>query len=342
MKTRPMGHPSAGAALLSPPGASAGGDGARRLELAVLVHLALFLLLATWGFGGNAPGPRRAMLAWGTLGFLLTCAGFGGRGGRRENWRRPLLWLAPLVLLDLLVAASAGNPELRGISLAGEPMLLKTGGIPGLPGSAGPRASLVALWLFNGIFLSCFNLVLLVRRRRRLRALLLFAAGNALVLAVFGTVQKLTDASGLYFGRVASPQAYFFASFVYHNHWGAFVVLMAALCLGLVWHYARHADRGFWHSPAFGGLLALLLLAASVPLSGSRSCTALLVVLLGGAFVRWAVATARDRRRRRRSPAGPLLAGALGVLAAGGLVYGLARPVIAQRVAKTFEQAAVL
>ena len=92
-----------------------------------------------------------------------------------------------------------------------------------------------------------------MRQRRNLRRLLLFAGGNDLVLAVFGSVQKFVKAKGLYFGLVPSPQTYFFSSFIYHNHWGAFTVLMVALCLGLVAHYARRSERDFWHSPAPSG-----------------------------------------------------------------------------------------
>ena len=52
---------------------------------------------------------------------------------------------------------------------------------------------------------------------------------NALILAIVGTLQKLSGSTGIYFGAIAVPQIRFFSTFVYHNHWGAFVVMMLVL-----------------------------------------------------------------------------------------------------------------
>ena len=41
----------------------------------------------------------------------------------------------------------------------------------------------------------------------------------------------------MYFGHYPTRQVFFFSTFIYHNHWGAFAVLMTAVCLGLVWRY---------------------------------------------------------------------------------------------------------
>lgn len=307
-----------------------------RLELLVLAHLGLFLLLLSWGFGGNAPWSRQAACIWGTVGAALTLAALG-KSEARSRARR---WLWPLALLNVIVIASLFNPTMRQISLDGEVLYGKTGGRAGWPGTAEPEATRSALWLFDGILLSCFNLLLVVRQRRSVRRLLLFAAGNALALAVFGTVQKFMGAKGLYFGLVPSPQDYFFSSFIYHNHWGAFTVLMTALCVGLVAHHARRSQSDFWHSPAPSGLVGVFCLAVSVPLSTSRSCTLLMLVLLGGAFVHWLARTLRERRAHGSPVAGPLLLGLLAALAAGGVAYKLAEPVIELRLAKTREQVA--
>jgi O-antigen ligase len=138
---------------------------------------------------------------------------------------------------------------------------------------------------------------------------------------------------------VKSPQNYFFASFIYHNHWGAFTLLMTAICLGLIVHHARSdRHRDFWHSPAFAGLVATFFLAASIPLSTSRSCTLLVLVLLGGAFLHWAGHIVRQRRARNQTASGPLLLAVLVLLFAGAAAYKLAQPIIEQRLAKTVEQ----
>jgi O-antigen ligase len=311
----------------------------RRLELATLIHLGLFVVIASWGFGGNASWSRQVLTWWGSLGGAILLTALSSRTMRTAGQLRPLRWLWPLALLNAVVLASLFNPSLRVITMDHEELLAKTASLPNLPSSALPPLSLGSLWLFDGLYLSSFNLALLVRRRRALRGLLLVAGANALLLAIFGSVQKLVHAPGLYFGLVKSPQSYFFASFIYHNHWGAFTVLMTAVCLGLVAHYARNgADHDFWHSPAFGGLVTVFFLAASIPLSTSRSCTLLVLALLGGAFLHWVVHTVRRRRERHQSAVRPLLGALVILLAAGGAAYKLAEPIIEQRLAKTREQ----
>ncbi|HWA07881.1 MAG TPA: O-antigen ligase family protein [Opitutaceae bacterium] len=308
---------------------------ASRLEKAVVAHLGIFLLLLSWGFGGNSPWSRQAACVWGTVGAALT---FFALRDADARWRAGR-WLWPTALLNLIVGASLFNPTLLQLSLAGEVFYAKTGGHAGWPGSAQPEATRSALWLFDGILLSCFNLLLVVRQRRSLRGLLLLAGGNALALAVFGTLQKFSGAKGLYFGLVQSPQQYFFASFIYHNHWGAFTVLMVAISLGLVGYYARRTHRDFWHSPAPSGLVAVFFLAVSIALSTSRSCTLLVLVLLGGGFVHWLIRVGRRRTGQGGSAVPPLL-GVVVVLVSGAIAYKLAQPVIEQRVAKTLEQVA--
>jgi O-antigen ligase len=309
------------------------------LELAVLVQSGGLLVLASWAFGGNAPWSRLAVSVWGSVGIGLSLAGLIGRKELRGRMAR---WLWPFGLFNLLVFASTFNPTMRQLNLDGAVLFAKTGGQANLPGSARPAVSLGALWLFDAIYLSCFNLALLVRRRRSLRTLLLIAAANAMALAVFGTLQKLMGATGLFFGLVPSPQQRFFASFIYHNHWGSFAILMTALCLGLVAHYARRSERGFWHSPAFGGLVAVFFLAASIPLSGSRSCTLLALTLFAGAFLHWVFHLLRRNSAKKSSFLPTLAGGCLALALATGVTYKLAQPVIEQRAATTREQLAAM
>jgi O-antigen ligase len=131
-------------------------------------------------------------------------------------------------------------------------------------------------------------------------------------------------------------QPYFFSSFIYHNHWGAFTVLMVAICLGLVFHFARRGrSRNFWHSPGFGGLIAIALLIVTIPLSGSRSCSVLIALFLLGAFARWLVRFTHERRRGGFSVVWPIAAASIALIAAGYFAYDLARPMIEKRLANT-------
>jgi hypothetical protein len=310
------------------------------LETVVVAHVAVFFVFATWAFGGNAAWVKTILTWWGLPGALLIPLALLTER-QRVNPRR-LAWLAPLALFNLLVVVSAQSPGLSTVHAGADNFYVSNNLSAWRPSAAVPAAALRALGLFDAIYLSCFNLAWIVRRRRALRRLLLIAAGNALILAIFGTVQKLVHAEGLFFGLVASPQVSFFSSFIYHNHWGSFTVLMVATCLGLVWHFGtrRRGSRNLFHTPAFGGLVAVLFLAATAPLSTSRSCTLLVLLLLAGAFGHWLAHLARQRRRYAESVALPL-AGALlaGALALGG-IYFLADKTIAARVAKTEEQLA--
>lgn len=311
----------------------------RPLEWAVLVHLAVFVLGVTWGFGGGAEWLRPIFAWWGSLGLLLTLTAVRDREAWRAGWMKPLWWLAPLVVFNLLVLVGCLNPSFRELHYGTETILLPTAKSAALPTTAQPALSLRALWIFDAIWISCFNLALVLRQRRAIRGLLALVGCNALVLAIFGTVQKLSRADGLFFGTVPSPQKHFFASFIYHNHWGAFALLATALCLALVWHYARRRDdRDVFHSPAVGGLVAVLLLATTVPLSNSRSSTFLIVVLFGAAFLHWTNRLVKKRRQFKESIALPLGGAMTAIVLACAGVWYVAQDSIAVRLALTREQ----
>ena len=281
------------------------------LEKAVFLHVSLLLVFAGWAFDGNVGWARTFISWWGAAGALLTVTALRGDG------RRYFRWLWPLLAFNLLVLVSCFNPSFSIHRLDGEAFLVNTGGKAWLPSTAEPAASGRALGLFDAVFLSGFNLLLAVRQRRILRLVLVVASANALALSVFGTVQKLTGA-GLFFGLRHSPNPFFFSTFIYHTHWGAFAVLSASSCIGLTFYYATRGQfRNFWHSPAFASATAVLFIAMTAPLSESRSGTLLIVILTGLAL---ADALWRHRKHRRISAAAltwPLA----GVLAAAVVLF---------------------
>lgn len=311
-----------------------------RLGCAVLWHVGGLVVLAAWALGGNAPWSRQLVQWWGTFGAALTVALLTSRWKSRETWRPRWLWA--FVIFNALALLSALNPAFREVSIDQQPGFLPRPHWSFLPQSVQPAQALDTLWLFDVIYLSCFNLTLSVRRRRSLRWLLAAVAGNAVMLAVFGSLQKLAHAPGLFFGSIPSPQPAFFASFIYHNHWGAFAVLMTAVSLGLIVDLIREGVwEDFWHSPGPSALLGTALLAASIPLSTSRSCTVLIGLLLAGALVWWFTG-------ERRHGAALALSGMTRIgfiLGAAIVVIGLfeiARPTLLMRTAKTVEQVSEL
>ena len=190
-------------------------NGTPLLTKVVLFHCGVLLIFTSWAFGGQAPWARQVIAWLGTAGMLLfVWASVAHR--RRDGRLHPavrLLW--PLWLYDALIITSCFNPGFREIVVAGEPSLVLGSPKPWLPTAALPRLAARELWQFNGLVLSCFNLLYVLRRRGHVRSLLFLVAGNAVVLAVFGTFQKLIGAKGLWFGLVASPNPRFFATFIW-------------------------------------------------------------------------------------------------------------------------------
>lgn len=306
----------------------------------VLFHFSSLLLFTTWAFGGQAPWVRQGISLWGAVGvglFIAVCWSRDKSPGDR-SWPA-LRYLWPLWLYDVLVIVSCFNPGFKEVVLAGERSLVLADPNPWLPTAARPLLAAKELWMFNVIVLSGFNLFLVLSRRRTVRTVLLIMAANAVILAVFGTFQKLAGYTGLWFGLVPSPNKHFFSTFVYHNHWGAFTVMNTTVCLGLLFHhYRRDGHRDIWHSPVLLGSVVTLLLAASVPLSTSRSSTALTGLLLLGALVHFLVRLIRHRRERGQSALLPVAGIVLTAVLATGAVAYLGREVIAQRVQLTEEQ----
>ncbi len=336
----PPSHESAGPFSGVSTGRTLHRPSAGTLEWIAVVHAAAAVVGLAWAYGGAAEW----MWPWIGLGcgagFVVTVAAAVAPDPARAERRRTLRWLWPLLAFDVFVLIGTFNPGVREVRFDGEVLLaLRDPAVAWLPSSARPALGREALWLFNALFIPAFNIALVVRRRALLRGLLLVAALSTVALAVLGTVQKLTGASGPYFGQATTRQNYYFSTFVYHNHWGAYVLLMLAAGLGLIWHYARRTrTRDALHSPALSGLTALLLVAITVPLSGSRSSTLLGGALLLLAFVVWAAGVVRRRRGRSASPVPILVAGMLAVAVGLGAVWFVARDTIRTRLELTRTQ----
>lgn len=305
----------------------------------VLFHYGALALFLPWAFGGQAPWARTAILGWGSIGIALFLAISLSRPKSRDALPPAFRLLWPLWLFDILVIASTFNPSFREASVGADTVLVMVDPRPGFPSSALPSVSLRELWQFNGLVLSAFNLFLVLNRRQQIRQVLFLIAGNALVLAVLGTFQKLAGSPGLWFGKVKSPNEHFFATFIYHNHWGAYVVLCTGICLALLFHYHRRGGyRDLVHSPLMLGAIVTLLLAISIPLSTSRSCTVLAAVLLAGALIHLLVRVIRRRREQGRSAMAPVAGIVAAALLAVVAVGYLGRNVIAQRAQLTSQQ----
>lgn len=306
------------------------------LERAALTQVALLFIGTTWAFGGNAVWVRPYIAFGGAVGAAITlAAGLATERGQAERLRWRVLW--PFIAFNAVTLVAILTPGFRPIRIDGSLGYLPEFVPAWRPSAAIPHRVVPALTLFDGLYLSAFNVYLLLDSRRGLRALLLVLLGNSVALAAFGTVQKLVHARGLFFGLVHSPQSYFFSTFVYDNHWGAFSILLSGVGLGLAWHYARRASGWeFLHTPGFGALVGMLVIAASVPLSGARVCTVLEGILAAAAFGRWLIRTRRDddRAAARRS----LWLGVAAAVCALAAIWYVGQDVIPGRVTKARQQ----
>lgn len=308
-------------------------------ERLALLHAALVVVTASWLLGGMGPRGEWIVAAIASPSFLLLAAeGLARRaGGDRPGLHRLLRWCAPLAALSALVLLSASNPSHRPTLLQETLVLRPVPHLGGLPASALPAASLRLLACLGGLAATGLTLAFCVQSRRALRRLLLFLSLHAAALAVLGTFQQQTGAMGPYFGAVPRDHPAWFATFLYHNHWGSFALLHLTATLGLLFHSLRPSSSPA-RSRSPGPLLALcaLLLAASIPLSTSRSTTVLMLLVLLAA----AVGAVRQLRtpgasgRSRRAAWLPLTA----LLLSLGLAATQGGRIIAERFAATPSQ----
>ncbi len=311
-------------------------DPPSRIEQATLLHVAVLLLASSWVFGGNIWWMRTALSLWASLSLPLTVLALLQHGEMGRAARRRIWWLLPWLGMVVLVGLSALNPSFRPMTAEGSPVLVNVGARwPNLPSCVDPAKTLAELWFYAGTYLAAFNLLLVPRHRRHLRKLLFAGVVNCLLLAVFGSMQKLLGA-GYYFGASASPNSRFFGTFIYNNHWGAFLTLWLGVGSGLLFHQAgRASGRDLWHSPFSLLLLALLLLAATAPLSASRAATLLVGFTIVVVTVH-ALARVKAARQTHGESAGALIAVILVVvMIAVGAIGWLAQRSIDERYVET-------
>ena len=285
-------------------------------------------------FGGRIDWAYGPMVGWGALGAALLV-------GRIRQDERVRIRLLPLLIpggfICVLAFASVFNPSFEEFTFYEQQSLRPIPHHELLPSSARPSQTLKNLLLYSTLYLSAFNIMAL-KLRRTIRFILFFFLTNGAMLAVFGTLQKLIG-SDIFFGLEESPNPAFFATFVYHNHWGAFALLSAAIGIGLTAYQYHHLGRhGVRHSPIPVLVILVSLLLLTIPLSSSRSATLLAVVMVGLCFVIGARAIYRQTQQDSYGRAWKLslLCGLF--LVVGGAAYRIAEPVIQQRFQDTVQQ----
>jgi len=314
------------------------GQTSLRREHLVLLHTGIISVVSAVLYGGMGPHGEwiLAALASPSVWFLFTEARERRARIEQEGLRRLLRWLAPLALLGLIVVIGTLNPSHREAFLYDSMVLQPLPHISWLPSSACPLAGFRSFCCLGGLALTGLTLAFCVHTRLGIRRLVLVLVLNSSALAVLGTLQHQTHATGPFFGATPSPNSAWFATFFYYNHWGAFATLATTAAIALVFHSLNQLDGRSWiygNGPSL--TLVSILIAVTAPLSGSRSATALIALLTMGAV---ALAIRHVYQVGAHHSRHGALVGGIGL---GALLFFAAALVIFQSgevVAKRFEQ----
>lgn len=299
-------------------------------RLAVL-HAGVLALFLTWGYGGMqahirevatwlvAPAPLLFIWAWLQV--------------STRHRRRLFGVIVAFGGIAALCAIGFLNPSMQHLELWGESMLRPIPHRVG-PSNPYPTETIPDFLLNAGLVLIGLNLMVARPARGWLRGLLTVIALNVTTLATVGTFFKLTGASKI-LGHTASPNPNFFATFVYHNHWGAVALVGLAVAAGLAAYHDRRRTDDFTLSPAPFWYLCAVIILLAIPLASGRASTGAAAVLTLGL----AAFTLMRGRIPRMRVAGILLVGALLVSA---VVYALGRNIIRNEVNETRNSLAAL
>lgn len=285
----------------------------RRAGHLAVLHAGLLVGFLTWRYGGMEP-VARSVAQWLVLPAPILTV-FAWLHARPEH-RRRFQWIAvPLALLTVLVVAGFFNPSMRWVDAWGSSSLVPIPHANGWPSNPYPEVTSLDYGLNLGLALVGLNLMLARPSRHWLRGLIAGIALNTAALAVVGTFFKLTKATAI-LGVTASPNPSFFATFVYHNHWGAIALLGAAAAAGMAIYHNRHRTDAFHLSPAPFWCLCTALVLLAIPLSSGRASTAAALVLTGGIGL---CLLAGAGAQRGRWAAGMAVAAILGLAVVGFL-----------------------
>lgn len=282
-------------------------------ELAALAVVGLHLVFLPWALGTMRPWAQfiSAGLAITGMALALLPRNYRGEHSASEpfcllTWPRlirfPIFWIG-LALLGY-VAAQGLNPAWAYRS-DGKNWWMEAiphrGWLP--PGVSvpfekwGPWRMLL---IYASAWLTVCTLWIAFTRRRTIQYLLMALAVNGALLAVFGLIQQRLG-NGKIFWCLPSPTFWFFSSFVYKNHAGAYLNLTLAITCGLVaWYYVRGLRRMEKSHP--GGVFAFFAIGIAVGVIASLSRGATLVMLgfvlvCAGAFIVHQLRLPRGSRR---------------------------------------------
>lgn len=269
----------------------------------MLVMVLIELIYLPWAFGSTRGYTQLGALGLAIPVFILavlprTYAGelSDGPAFRISPWRRllrfPIFWLG-LALLGYIAIQGANPSYYREQFPTGHWRLVREDDIPWLPTSIEAPYELHNAWrslvIYATVWLTACAVWIGVTRRKTLHILLGVLVANACVIGIVGLIHRASGEPKLLWLR-EFRSAGSFGSFIYRNHAGAFLGLLAFSALGLaVWHFFEGRKKMARSTPSALWLLAAVFLIFAVVLSMSRGATIAVGTLGLAALVAMAV-----------------------------------------------------
>jgi hypothetical protein len=258
-------------------------------KYASVAHIFLLATFLVWVHGGANPTHLSVVpwLCFGTLEMMFLLPPLrknetleaARRRTVHETVRDPILWLAGGMMLYLLLQTLNGGCELVYNSET-DAWAYSQPPLRGMPYCIVPsEARPMLYWI-----LAAFVAVLAVRHGTTKRAklyLLRLLVANGAALSLFGMVRVIAGATHL-FGLKPSPE-YFFATFSYANHAGAFFTLLFVINGGLFLQAALDVDERV-HTRWLLATLILNFIGAMFSLGRASILFSWTMVFVGGAF----------------------------------------------------------
>ena len=226
--------------------------------------------------------------------------------------RFPIFWLG-LALLGYIVI-QALNPAWVYAVNGGVPWLVPLEHITWLPaGIEAPFQKMNAwraLMIYGSAWLLVCALWVGVTRRATLQHLLTIVVVNGTVLSIVGILQRGMGTKKLLWFVDTWP--YFFSTFIYKNHAGAYFNLVFMISVALAyWHFTRAERRMQRSNPASFFAFCAVLLGIGVLLAHSKAAILLLIAFSAIAFMGFVVRYKSSNDGENRNF---LTIGALGVI----------------------------
>lgn len=260
-------------------------------EKAILAPLALLVIAPAWSLGGYGDFALLTFVTLSLSAFTLLFVPYFPEDTKPEENLKKLFRFFPFwmgIFFLLYVLFQGINPSYSYVRGDKGWWLLKISHISWLPSGVDSPFSqnnpFRMLVVYTSVFFVMCTVWVGLRSTRSIRMLfwVLILNGFAFsLLAIFQRGMGVKKILGIY----NSPVSTFLGTFYYRNHATAFLYLIMAVILGLLWYYMRKSKiRGKRSGPHFLCAFVLLFVLAAIALSFSRSGV-IAVVYIGSIFL---------------------------------------------------------